>query len=163
DEQGRLQVMTPLGSVTEEAPYAYQEIEGRQVPIIAAYVVESGRESAALGHVDQEGEVETATISFRLGPYDPSFPLVIDPAVLLYAGLIGGTGNDDGFGVGVDAAGNAYVVGSTSSPRATFPATVGPDLTYHGNQDAFVAKVRADGSGLVYAGYLGGDSSDAGS
>ena len=39
--------------------------------------------------------------------------------------------------------------------------TVGPDLTYNGGDyDAFVAKVKADGTGLVYAGYIGGASDD---
>ena len=59
----------------------------------------------------------------------------------------------------MDAAGNAYVTGSTASTEATFPVTVGPDLTYNGGStDAFVAKVKADGTGLVYAGYIGGSA-----
>ena len=41
--------------------------------------------------------------------------------------------------------------------------TVGPDLTYNGGSaDAFVAKVKADGTGLVYAGYIGGAGYDDG-
>ncbi len=41
-------------------------------------------------------------------------------------------------------------------PQATFPVTVGPDLTYGGDYDAFVAKVNAAGTALVYCGYIGG-------
>ena len=40
--------------------------------------------------------------------------------------------------------------------------TVGPDLTSNGRlRDAFVAKVKADGTGLVYAGYIGGSGDDS--
>jgi len=79
-----------------------------------------------------------------------------DGTALVYAGYIGGADVDAGFGIAVDSTGYAYVAGSTLSTEATFPDTVGPDLTYNGGGDAFVAKVRADGTGLVYAGYIGG-------
>ena len=51
---------------------------------------------------------------------------------LVYAGYIGGTGFDRGFGIAVDGAGNAYVTGFTDSTEASFPVTVGPDLTFNG-------------------------------
>ena len=81
---------------------------------------------------------------------------------LVYAGYIGGSGYDRGKGIAVDAAGNAYVTGETASTAATFPETVGPDLTHNGTTDAFVAKVNAAGTALVYAGYIGGSSNDCG-
>ena len=62
----------------------------------------------------------------------------------------------------MDGAGNAYVTGYTSSDQATFPVRGGPDLTYNGDYDAFVAKVNAAGTALVYAGYIGGSNWDAG-
>ena len=66
-------------------------------------------------------------------------------------------------GIAVDAAGNAYVTGYTSSDQASFPVAVGPDLTFNGGSvDAFVAKVRADGTALVYCGYIGGSGADSG-
>src|SRR3989449_273016 len=67
--------------------------------------------------------------------------------LLLYAGYIGGTNVDYGFGIAVDTAGNAYVTGYTTSTEASFPVTVGSDLTFNGVQDAFVAKVNAAGVG----------------
>ena len=80
---------------------------------------------------------------------------------LVYCGYIGGSGDDDGYGIAVDSAGNAYVTGYTSSTEATFPVTVGPDLTYNGGDcDAFVAKVNAAGTALVYCGYIGGSGDD---
>ncbi len=62
----------------------------------------------------------------------------------------------------MDSAGNAYVTGYTDSTEATFPVTVGPDLTYNGGTDAFVAKVNAAGTALTYCGYIGGSGSDTG-
>ena len=73
---------------------------------------------------------------------------------LVYAGFLGGSNGDLGWGIAVDADGNAYVTGWTTSRN--FPAVVGPDTSYNGGDDAFVAKVNRSGTGLVYAGFLGG-------
>ena len=43
-----------------------------------------------------------------------------------------------------------------------FPVRVGPSLTYGGNGDAFVAKVGAGGTSLLYCGYVGGEDTDDG-
>jgi Beta-propeller repeat len=64
---------------------------------------------------------------------------------LVYAGYIGGDDGDGGSGIAVDKKGNAYVTGETFSTEATFPVTVGPDLTHNGSNDAFVAKVSETG------------------
>jgi len=79
---------------------------------------------------------------------------------LVYSGYIGGASCDMGNGIAVDAGGHAYVAGMTQSNEATFPVRIGPDLTYNGNGDAFVAKVQASGASLVYCGYVGGQSYD---
>ena len=80
-----------------------------------------------------------------------------DGSEVLYCGFLGGVQQDEGLGIAVDRDGNAYLAGRTQSPAATFPAIGGPDLSYNGgNADGFVAKVNADGSNLVYAGYIGG-------
>jgi len=66
----------------------------------------------------------------------------------------------------VDSAGNAYITGETNSTETTFPdgngfgAVPGFDHTQNGGVDAFVAKIKADGSGLDYAGYVGGSGDD---
>jgi len=67
-------------------------------------------------------------------------------STLLYAGYIGGASDDAGYGIAVDAGGNAYLTGYTFSTEATFPDLVGPDGTYNGGGDAFVAKVSGDGA-----------------
>jgi hypothetical protein len=82
-------------------------------------------------------------------------------SALVYATFLGGGSVDEGYGIAVDASGSAYVTGWTES--ANFPATAGSlDTTYNGGSDAFVAKLDAAGSALVYATYLGGGSVDEG-
>jgi len=67
--------------------------------------------------------------------------------VLVYTGYIGGSGSDAGNGIAVDSAGNAYVTGFITSTEASFPdgdgfgALTGPDTTFNGDIDAFVAKI----------------------
>lgn len=93
-----------------------------------------------------------------------AFVAKVNPAgdQLLYAGFIGGSNYDEASGIAVDPFGYAYVVGATASSQSTFPDIVGPDKTYNGGGDAFVAKVKVDGTGLAYAGYLGGGGKDEG-
>src|SRR5690242_19190166 len=59
-------------------------------------------------------------VAFELAKYDPAKPLVIDP-VLVYSTYLAGSGDESGQGIAVDAAGNAYVTGRTSS--IDFPTT----------------------------------------
>ncbi len=47
-------------------------------------------------------------------------------------------------------------------PKPRFRTIDGPDLTYNGDRDAFVAKVNASGTALVYCGYIGGSGTDYG-
>lgn len=82
-------------------------------------------------------------------------------SALSYCGYIGGSGDDEGFGIAVGTTGNAYMTGYTTSTQATFPETVGPDLTHNGGTDAFVAKLTTAGA-LSYCGYVGGSATDWG-
>lgn len=76
---------------------------------------------------------------------------------LIYSTYLGGSLDDAGNGIAVDAEGNAYVAGSTSSTN--FPTTAGAyATTYRGGfADVFVAKLDSEGA-LTYATYLGGTS-----
>jgi Beta-propeller repeat len=66
---------------------------------------------------------------------------------LAYAGYIGGSGIDIGQGISVDGVGAAYLTGYTDSDQTSFPdgdgfgTVMGPDSSYNGGTDAFVAKV----------------------
>nr|MBI2905687.1 SBBP repeat-containing protein [Chloroflexota bacterium] len=80
---------------------------------------------------------------------------------LVYSTFVGGIWNDYGYAVAVDGGGNAYVTGNTNS--LDFPTTPGAfDTSQNGNADAFVTKLNADGSGLVYSTFLGGSNDDIG-
>jgi hypothetical protein len=97
------------------------------------------------------------------GYFSDAFVAKINSAgtALVYCGYIGGAGGEQGVGIAVDTAGSAYVTGATGSDETTFPVTEGPDLTFNfGGIDAFVAKVNADGTALVYCGYIGGSGND---
>jgi len=84
-----------------------------------------------------------------------------DGAALAYSTYLGGTGDDEANGIAVDRAGNAYVVGSTTSHD--FPVVGAFQSTPHGGgSSAFVAKLNAAGSALTYSTYLGGTGDETG-
>ena len=146
DDRGQLAVSTPAGGFVDEKPRSYQVVDGRRQPVASAYAVGAGHD-----------------YGFELGAYDRSKALVIDPAMLVYAGFIGGSGNDAANSVVVGGGDNLYVTGSAGSSEATFPEKVGPDLTFAGGtNDAFVAKLNSSGSELLYAGYIGGSDDEIG-
>jgi hypothetical protein len=81
---------------------------------------------------------------------------------LVFSTYLGGSLDDYGFGIAIDAGGNAYVAGQTESSMFAskpFPATAG-SFQPTGGIDAFVTKFGPDGSALVYSTYLGGSVSD---
>ena len=151
----------------------------------AGYIGGSGGEGGSGIAVDSTGHAyvtgstgsSEATFPVTVGPdltfnggsgFGDAFVAKVNPSgtALDYAGYIGGSNGDVGFGIAVDSTGNAYVTGMTLSTEATFPVTVGPDLTFNGNGpfggDAFVAKVNPLGTALDYAGYIGGSGDDRG-
>src|SRR5208337_2004038 len=82
-------------------------------------------------------------------------------SALVYSTYLGGSSFDGGYGIAVDSAGNAYVIGWTSSTN--FPTMNPLQPTYGGGTyDAFVSKINPEGSALVYSTYLGGSLLDSG-
>ena len=74
---------------------------------------------------------------------------------------LGGSATDYGCAIAVDSAGCAYVTGYTTG--SGFPTTTGAYCeSYWSQYDSFVSKLKADGSGLEYSTYLGGDGYDYG-
>ena len=65
--------------------------------------------------VDGRFSIQDSRIGFEIGAYDRARPLVIDP-VVTYSTYLGGTGGEDGVGVGVDAAGNIYAASAFRGP-----------------------------------------------
>ena len=92
------------------------------------------------------------------GDYD-AFVTKVDASgsSLTWSSYLGGSLDDRGESLIVDAGKNAYVVGYTQSPD--FPSSGGFDTTLGSVQDAFVTKVDASGSSLAWSSYLGGSSS----
>ena len=138
DASGGLLVDTAGGTLPDSAPVSYQYVDGVQVPVDSRFLLGKGHD-----------------YGFQVGDYDRARNLVIDPA-LDYSTFLGGASMDRAHDLAVDANGNVVVVGVTQS--TDFPTTVGAlSETFNGGiMDAFVAKLNADGSGLVYATYLGG-------
>jgi hypothetical protein len=82
---------------------------------------------------------------------------------LVYSTYLGGTGDDLGDGIAVDSAGNAFITGTTRS--TDFPTVKAINASHSGAAhipDAFVSKINASGTALVYSTYLGGTSYDYG-
>jgi hypothetical protein len=145
--------------------------------VYSTYLGGSGSDDGEGIALDAAGNayVSGATISTDFptspGAFDTSFGGVndafvtkLDPtgSTLVYSTYLGDNGNDLGISIAVDAAGNAYVAGITSSPN--FPTTPAAFQTAFGGGpfDAFVTKVNPLGSGLVYSTYLGGSEDDRG-
>jgi uncharacterized repeat protein (TIGR01451 family) len=81
-----------------------------------------------------------------------------DGTALVYSTFLGGKSADSVSAIALDSAGNAYVAGDTSS--ADFPTANPLQGSNHGHNDAFVTKINAAGSALVYSTFLGGQSLD---
>jgi hypothetical protein len=96
------------------------------------------------------------TVGFRVGRYDRSRTLVIDP-VIMFAELLGGSGADFPYAVKVDAKGNIYVAGRTDS--SDLPVRNAYQRSSRGSSDMFVLKLNPNGA-LLYGTYIGGSNSE---
>ncbi|MFN0107510.1 MAG: SBBP repeat-containing protein [Blastocatellia bacterium] len=143
DEQGALVVQVGGREVRWSKPVAFQQVNGARREIACDYRIKNGNQ-----------------IEFQLGQYDAAMPLVIDPA-LVYSTLLGGLFDDFAYGLAVDAAGNAFIAGSTNSTDFTTVNPAQPALGSRNRTDAFVLKIAPNGSNLIYSTYLGGSGGDA--
>jgi hypothetical protein len=123
-------------------PVVYQEKDGARQEIAAHYAI-----------------TDKNRVGFEVAKYDAGRALYIDP--LIYSTYLGGSGDEGGFGVAVDSAGNAYLTGFTDS--IDFPTMNPFQPGYGGNGEVFVSKLNPSGSALAYSTYLGGSENDEGS
>lgn len=137
-----LELASGAVTVTHQAPVAYQEVHGERRTVAAAYQIEGGM------------------VGFRLGNYDSSQPLIIDP-VVVYSSFLGGGLTDSINAVAVDPQGNIYLTGETTS--SNFPV-VGAPLTPNSGAVvySFITKLDRTGAGIVYSTILGGSSNTRG-
>lgn len=87
--------------------------------------------------------------------------LAADGGTVLWSTYYGGSGFDEAASIAVDAAGQAYVTGGTSSPD--FPLRSPIQAARSGSDDMFALKFTAAGSSMAWATLLGGSGRDYGS
>jgi hypothetical protein len=83
-----------------------------------------------------------------------------DGGPLRYCTYLGGSGDDQAFGLAIDSLNNVYITGWTQS--ANFPVVAPLQAHLSGTRDAFVTKLNAAGNSLIYSTYLGGSAVDSG-
>lgn len=144
DAAGDLVLTLPGGRVVRErAPVAYQLAGGRRTAVASRFVL-AGDE-----------------VRIALGAHDATRQLVVDP-VLTYGTYLGGSAADQATALAVDAAGNAYVTGSTASTNFSAAAFGLQPAFGGGGSDAFVTKLDPSASAALYSTYLGGAGADEG-
>ena len=107
-------------------------------------------------------------IQAAYGGYEDGFVSKLNPsgAAFIYSSYLGGTGQDYVRGLAVDSVGAAFLTGATAS--SDFPTTGAIQPSYGGSGyaccggDAFITKLDAAGSGLLYSTFLGGSDNEEG-
>lgn len=135
---GSLKLNTPLGTIIEGAPIAFQNGQALKTKWI----------------------VQNNVLSFEVENYNPQLELILDPAVRAWGTYYGGgLGNEEGNYVSTDATGNVYMAGYTKLSGGTTIATAGSHQTIIGGlDDAFIVKFNS--SGVRQWGTYYGDVSD---
>jgi hypothetical protein len=150
-DNGDLVIGTEGGEVILQKPIVYQPRESYELRTTNRQVIEA-----------KYALVGTHEVSFQLGPYDHSKPLVIDPS-LIYSTYFGGNDWDKANAIAIDSSGNAYIAGKTTSPN--IPITKGAFQRLFGakgvaRSNAFVSVLNNTGTALIYSSYIGGNIAD---
>ncbi|MCL4298835.1 MAG: SBBP repeat-containing protein [Anaerolineae bacterium] len=132
DPNGDLVIGVSDNEIRQKAPIIYQEVNGERRSVEGGFVLSNQQ------------------VSFWVGEYNRTLPLVIDP-VLVYSTFLGGSNEDYPRQIAVDSAGNAYIAGYTYS--SNFPTTPGAYQT-SGSFTDFITKLNPTGSALVYSTYI---------
>jgi hypothetical protein len=138
NEAGDLLIASGGETVVLPHPVAWQENGEARHPVASDF------------SLDADG-----CVHIRVGDYDPTRALLIDP-VVSYATFVGGASFEQGTAIAVDKAGNAYVTGYTGSTDFPLANALDRSLGRKGDVDVFVSKLNAAGTGLVWSTYLGG-------
>jgi hypothetical protein len=142
---GDLELETAAGRTFARKPVSYQTIHGARNAVQSEYVLTARNE-----------------VGIKLGSYDHSQAVVIDPVLQVLA-FLGGSLNDEGFAIAANSTG-VYLTGRTGS--LNYPVLSGAAQATHyptaGNFDVFVTKLDQTGTTLLYSTYLGAAGDDAG-
>ena len=125
-------------SIRFAKPFAYQRVAGEKKPVSVEYVL-----------------ADAGKVRLKTGAYDKILELVIDP-VISYATYLGGASGDFANGMVVNGLGEAFITGKTCSNDFF---TVNPNssgTTFKGSCDAFVTKLSADGSAVLFTTFIAG-------
>jgi hypothetical protein len=122
----QFQVLSGRGWLAESPPLAWQDIGGERMPVEVAFMVTGDKQ-----------------VSFRVGDYDPRYPLTIDPTYQWHT-FYGSRSDDWGRAIAVDASGNVYVTGRS---EAAWQGDSGqsPLHSYSGDGDLVVVKLDSNG------------------
>lgn len=150
-QDGKLIIGTSNGDISQEAPYAYQEIDGKEVKVNCQYVIK-----------DNIVSIDVAE------NYNHNKPLIIDPT-LVFATFTGSTADNWGMSASYDNQGNGYTagicfdVGYPVTPGAfqqTFAGGVVNAVYSYAGFDIVTSKFDPTGANLLFSTYLGGSDND---
>ncbi|HET7153497.1 MAG TPA: SBBP repeat-containing protein, partial [Candidatus Kapabacteria bacterium] len=163
---GKMQIVNPFGKVQEDIPYTYQM--GADAP--AMLDVFDSHKDGGMQTVSASYKIKDNVVTFAVGAYDRTRPLVIDPT-LAWCTFYGGIGSENEASLGYigeiisDGSGNIVITGTTNS--VNFPVTIGAFQTTYGGAgisgqgDAYI--VKFDGAGnRLWATYYGGSGDEEG-
>jgi hypothetical protein len=106
--------------------------------------------------------VSGSSLQPTYGGNGDAFVVKVDPTgTAIYSTYLGGTGGDGALSVALDSSSNAYIAGGTDT--SAFPGVSGSSLqsSHAGSGDAFITKLNAAGSAIVWSTYLGGTAGDS--
>ena len=149
-QRGNLIVQTSVLDIVELKPYAYQIVDGKEAEVRAEYVLD--------GQQRMENGERKYLVTFRLGEYDTTQALIIDPQ-LHFSTYTGSTADNWGTTGCYDSYKNTYTSGLVFG--SGYPVSTGAyDGSYNGNADIGIFKFDQTGSQRLYATYLGGSQAD---
>lgn len=144
DADGALRMKIMNNEVVQPAPVIYQQLAGRKQTIAGRYVING------------KGEV-----TFAIDQYDRSVELVIDPQIV-YSTFYGGSATDVVTGIAVDANGNTYLGGRSSSTDLLLKNAFQGQYLGDSANNAFLVKMNAAGNDIIYATYFGDSDGSVG-
>ncbi len=155
-ENGRLICRTSVGSFELQAPLAYQESHFGEIVVRTP--------------VSCKFRLREGILDYELGEFDHGRTLIIDPT-LIFSTYSGSKGDNFGFTATYDNLGHLYAGGIIDTLHGSYPVTIGAFQTKYGGRgpgsapvnlpcDISISKYKPDGSSLVYATYLGGQSDE---
>ncbi len=143
DRNGDLILTTPDGiRLRQLKPTMYQVQDGHRIGVSGGY------------SVDEDGSVR-----FRVGDYERSRDLIIDP-ILVHGTYFGGSGVDSAAAVTEDMDGMIYLAGGTFSDDLLLQDPL--QATRGGDEDAYLTKIDPSTNTVIFSTYIGGTSDDRG-